>query len=102
MRAVPALALREQVSSGPRSFARPGTYQISGLTFIAGEPYGAGAVDVRPLGRGRPYRQLAFALPGSDFWVSVVIDDHYRLRRETLITPGHRIQRSFTYPAPGR
>jgi len=98
MRAVGAMVLVEYVSSGPRANARPTIYRGGGQSFIAGEPWGAGAVDVRPLDRQRPYRRFAFALPGSDIWVTITIDDRYRLRRETLVTPGHLIERTFSYP----
>jgi copper transport protein len=98
MRAVRTMGLVEHVSSGPRTHARPTIYRGDGQTFIAGEPWAGGGVDVRPLDRHRPYRRLAFSLPGSDIWVRITIDDRDRLRSETMITPGHVIQRTFTYP----
>jgi copper transport protein len=98
MRAVRTMVLVEHVSSGPRANARPTIYRGDGLGFIAGEPWSAGAVDVRPLDLQLPYRDLAFALPGSDIWVRVTIDARDRLRSETLVTPGHLINRTFTYP----
>lgn len=100
MEHVPRVVVFEHDSSGAGAVARPGTYQMSGRTFIAQEPYTAGAVDVRPLERRRPYRRIAFALPGSAIWVQMTIDDLYRIRRETIVAPGHLIRRTFSYPEP--
>jgi len=97
MRAVRRMVLVEHVSSGPRAFASPTVYRGDGQTFIAGEPWTGGSVDVRPLDRP-PYRRLAFSLPGSDIWVRITVDDRDRLLSEALVTPGHLIRRTFTYP----
>jgi len=98
MRAVPRLVMIEHDSSGPHANAPPTTFRGDGQSFIAGEPWSSGALDVRPLDPRPPYRRLAFALPGSDIWVRVSIDDRDRLRSETMVTPGHLLQRTFTYP----
>jgi hypothetical protein len=95
MRALPLVRLTEQVTSGPGATARSGTYRASGKSFMASEPFAAGAVDVRPLDRRPPYRRLAFVLPGSDIYYRIEIDRRYRLRRETIVSPGHLVRRTF-------
>lgn len=100
MEQVPRVVVREHDSSGVGAVARPGTYRMSGRTFMAQEPYTAGAVDVRPLEHRRPYRRIAFALPGSEIWVQMTIDGRFRIHRETLVSPGHLIRRTFAYPEP--
>lgn len=99
IRAVPLLTLVERVSSGPSSVAAPAQYTLSGKAFLATEPFAGGAVDVRLLGRGGGLRQLSFALPASNVWYRLWIDTRDRIRRELILSPGHRIARTFSYPA---
>lgn len=102
MRAVPKLAVTERVTSGPGSGTPAATYGLSGRQFMQTEVFGGGAVDVRPLGHSGGLTEVAFAFPGSQIWYRVWIDRHYRLRRELIIDPGHRIARSFSYGARAR
>lgn len=98
MRAVPQLTLVERVSSGPSSTAVPASYTLTGKAFLATEVFKAGAVDVRLLGRRAGLRELSFALPASNVWYRMWVDGRDRIRRELILTPGHRIERTFTYP----
>jgi hypothetical protein len=97
MRAVPRLALTETVSSGPGSGTPAATYGLSGRQFMQTEVFAGGAVDVRPLRHRGGLTEVAFAFPGSQIWYRVWIDRHYRLHRELILDPGHRIARTFNY-----
>ena len=99
MRAVPKLSLTEAVSSGPDSGTPAATYGLSGRQFMQTEVFAGGAVDVRPLAHKGGLTEVAFAFPGSQIWYRVWIDRHYRLQRELILDPGHRIARTFNYGA---
>ena len=98
MRAVPKLSLVERVSSGPSSAAAPASYTLTGKEFLATEVFKGGAVDVRLLDRRAGLRELSFALPASSVWYRLWVDQRDRIRRELILTPGHRIARTLTYP----
>lgn len=96
MQAKPSLLLTERTSSTPNtSFAH--TYRTSGRQFIASEPYSARVAGIRPLPSAGGLRQLVLYLSGSDIWVHLWIDAHYRIRREVIVDPGHLIERTFSY-----
>ncbi len=100
MWAVPELELTELVVSYSSSARTPGRYRLPGRELLkAGETYRGGAVDVRVLGRDGGLTQLAFALPPSRIWYRMWIDERYRVRREVIVNRGHRITRTFRYPA---
>jgi copper transport protein len=102
MRRVTTLDLVERVSSGPSSAAAPAGYRLNGKAYLATETFTAGAVDVRRVGRERGLTELAFALPGSNLWYRLWIDPAFRIRRELIVSPGHLIKRTFSYPpTPG-
>jgi len=100
MRAIPRLALTEVVTSGPGSHVHPDHTILSGAQLLAqGEVYSSGATDVRLLQHRKGFRELAFALPGSDIWYRMTIDSHDRVRQETLVSsPAHLIRRVLNYP----
>jgi hypothetical protein len=87
----------ETVTSGPGSGTPAATYGLSGRQFMQTEVFAGGAVDVRPLARRGDLTEVAFAFPGSQIWYRVWIDRHYRLQRELILSPGHRISRTFRY-----
>jgi len=97
MRKLPSLSLTEQVSSGPGARAAPAAYTLSGKQFMQSEVFGGGAVDVRSLGRRDGLNEFAFAFPGSNIRYRIWTDRRYRLRRELIVDPGHRIYRTFRY-----
>lgn len=76
---------------------------VTGTYFASQELYGAGgSVDIGFLPAGRGRRSVSLYLPGSDTWYRIWIDDRYRLQRELIINPGHRIERRFDYPQRDR
>jgi hypothetical protein len=93
--------LIERVSSGVGASASH-TISIGGRQFVAAEPYGGGGVtDVRPLsGAPGPTTVVAF-LAGSWIWLRLDLDSKDRLVTETIVSPGHLIERTFTYRASG-
>lgn len=93
------LEMTELVVSDSSSTRRPVGYRLSGKRLLeAAEAYRGGAVDVRVLGREGELTQLAFALPASNIWYRMWIDETYRVRREVIVNRGHRITRTFEYP----
>lgn len=100
MRAQPAVEIREQVSSGPRGGVVPNSATLPGAEFIAQELYAAGgATDVRALPTEDGLAGLSLWIPGSATWVRLWFDDQLRLRRELIVNPGHRIERTLAYPS---
>ncbi|MGH2573298.1 MAG: copper resistance CopC/CopD family protein [Actinomycetota bacterium] len=96
MRAQPLVEFTERVSSGPAM--TEGRISISGERFIDIEPYKAGgATDIRRLPGSTGARRLTFYLPGSSIWFLLEIDENYRILQETIVNPGHLIERTFDY-----
>ncbi|MGH3443166.1 MAG: copper resistance protein CopC [Nitriliruptorales bacterium] len=108
MRGVDRLYLQEVTSSGPGSpparfpdppapGEAPAGATLTGDQLMDLDPYGRGRVaDVRPLPGDEP--GLAFYLPGSRIFGTLWLDELGRIRRARLVTPGHEILRTFTYP----
>lgn len=98
MRSQPEFELTERVWSGLGPTG-PSTATITGRRFVAQELYAAGgAVDVRLLGSPPGRTRIVLFLPGSWIWYRLELDAHDRIRRERIVSPGHRIDRSFSYP----
>lgn len=98
MRDQPQLVLTEQTFSGPGATGPRNTARLTGAEFMALEPYTAsGADDVRRLPGGSKLTELTLYLPGSYIWYRLWIDREYRLQRAVIVSPGHRIERSFFY-----
>lgn len=99
MKDIPRFTLTEQVSSGPGATAPPRTFEVPNPFFISEEVYArGGATDMRRLPSSDPeLTELILYLPGSAMWYKLWFDANYRLRRELIINPGHRIERSFDY-----
>ncbi|MGH2760593.1 MAG: copper resistance protein CopC [Actinomycetota bacterium] len=101
MRAEPRVAFTEVVSSGTRSRAR-NRVVLSGSKLMDLEVYAAGAVtDVRPVPALHGARAFTAFLPGSWIWMRLETDEQGRLVYETIVSPGHRIVRRFTYGGRG-
>lgn len=98
MEKIPELILTESVTSGPGSSGGPLRARMSGPELLDTELYLEGAVDVRVMGRSGRLTELAFALTGSSVWYRMWIDERYLVRRETIVSPGHLIERTFAYP----
>ncbi|MGH2579430.1 MAG: copper resistance protein CopC [Actinomycetota bacterium] len=102
MSSEPRITMVERVSSGSIGSAEA-TYSLTGAQFVAEELYAAGgAVDIRPVPSSTGTRALTLYLPGSSIWYRLDFDAQYLLRRETIVSPGHLIQRTFTYERDGR
>lgn len=98
MRDQPQLVLIEQTFSGPGATGPRNTARLTGAEFMALEPYTAsGANEVRRLRGGSKLTELTLYLPGSYIWYRLWIDRQYRLVRAVIVSPGHRIERSFFY-----
>lgn len=97
-RAQAGFTMTERVSSGFGASAGH-AFPIGGKQFVAGEPYAGGGVsDVRPLPGAAGSDTFVAFLPGSWIWLLINLDPGGRIRRETIISPGHLIERTFTYP----
>lgn len=100
MREQASLTLDENVTSGPGSSGGDHIFPIGGEQFIDGEPYaGGGATDVRLLQTDADHRVMTAFLPGSALWFRFELDSHDRITHETIVDPGHQIERRFTYDA---
>jgi copper transport protein len=93
----PKLSVDELVTSGPGATGH-GVYTMPGSTFLQGEPYGADTGILEALPEREGLKTLVVFLPGSQIWVQLSIDKSQRLRAETIVDPGHLIERSFSYP----
>lgn len=99
MRAQPRFTMTERVSSGPGMATTTGVK--TGEQFMAQEPYAAGgASDIRPLPAPPGVQRLSLSIPASSLWFALEIDDQGRLQRQTMVNPGHVIERTFTYDLP--
>lgn len=97
MRAQPRISMEERVTPGDSAGGR--FPDLTGSELVALQPYaGGGVTDIRPVPGDAGVRKLAFYIPGSSIWVLFEIDDQDRLVAETIVSPGHLIQRRFAYP----
>jgi len=96
MRAQVRFSLTERVSSGFGASAVH-SFFIEGPKFVSLEPFaGRGVTDVRPL-PGPGSTSLILFLPGSWIWLRLDLDVRDRFTRETIVDPGHLIERTFSY-----
>lgn len=98
MRSLPEVTVTETVTSGPGSKVTPSTFTMSGEQFIAAEPYAAANLDDVRLLPGAPPR-LVLYLPGSQIFGVLELDDAGRISAARLVTRGHDITRTFSYPS---
>ncbi len=91
------LSVDERVTSGPGAIAR-GVYTMPGSAFLHGEPYGPNTGLLEALPERDGLKMLVVFLPGSQIWIELGIDSSQRLQTETIVDPGHLIERSFSYP----
>jgi len=97
MQSQPEMTLDEHVTSGPGAMAHH-VVTIPGSTFLANEPYGADTGQLEALPDRDGLNVLVVYLPGSQIWVELSSDADQRLRAETIVDPGHLIERTFSYP----
>ncbi len=93
----PKLSVDERVTSGLGATAR-GLYTMPGSAFLHGEPYGPDTGVLEALPERDGLKMLVVFLPGSQIWVELSIDASQRLGAETIVDPGHLIERTFSYP----
>lgn len=94
----PSIKVSENVSSGPSGTPGPGELTVSGAVYIDASPFKAGADDIHQQPDEFGFRVITFAVIGTGTWHKLWIDATSRIRRETLVDPGHRIDRILTYP----
>ena len=92
------ITVTENVSSGPSATTGPSDLTISGAGYIDASPFKAGADDIHQQPDDDGFRVITFAVSGTGTWHKLWIDPTDRIRRETLVDPGHRIDRVITYP----
>lgn len=98
MRGERRIAMVERVSSGLGGRAENRT-TFGGRAFVSQALYAAGgATDVRIMPSPPGTRRLTLYLPGSAIWFELEADAAtFRLKRETIVSPGHLIERTFRY-----
>lgn len=96
--AITKVTVTENVTSGPGSTTGPGDLSVSGADYIDASPFKAGADDVHQQTDENSLRVITFVVSGTGTWHELWIDDGNRILRETLVDPGHRIDRTITYP----
>jgi copper transport protein len=102
MERIPAFTLHEQVTSDTnQGSGTPSQLTLSGLAFLATEPYGSSiAPTVTVLRKNREETTLALAYPAEGIYALLTVDATGRIQRETLAAPNHLITRTFVYPKP--
>ena len=93
-----AVTVTETISSGPDATFGPGDLTTTGDDYISSSPFSNGADDIYQLPTDGALTVIAFIVTGTGTWHQLWIDDLHRIRRETLVDPGHRIDRTITYP----
>ncbi|MEO7397443.1 MAG: copper resistance protein CopC [Ilumatobacteraceae bacterium] len=91
------VTVTETISSGPDATFGPGDLITNGDDYISSSPFSNGADDIYQLPAEDGLTVIAFIVTGTGTWHQLWIDDMYRIRRETLVDPGHRIDRTITY-----
>ncbi|MCL4544875.1 MAG: copper resistance protein CopC [Chloroflexi bacterium] len=100
MRAQPRVDFTERVTPSTNG-ASTTTVALTGQEFVAQEIYAAGgASDIRPVPAPVGRQVLTLFISGSNIWYRLEIDAQDRLERETIVDPGHVIERTFTYDHP--
>lgn len=99
MRTEPRVVMIERVTSGPGMSGDAHTFRDSGEEFLARELYATGgATDVHPVPPRVGAAALTLYLPGSSIWFRLELDERDRIVAETIVSPGHLIERTFSYP----
>lgn len=91
------VTVTENVSSGPTATTGPGDLTVSGADYIEASPFNAGADDIHQQPNEDGLQVITFAVTGTGTWHKLWIDESGRIRRETLVDPGHRIDRILSY-----
>ena len=91
------VTVTETISSGPDATFGPGDLTTTGDFYISSSPFSNGADNIYRLPTDGTLTVIAFIVTGTGTWHQLWIDDLHRIRRETLVDPGHRIDRTITY-----
>lgn len=97
MKAIPAVTVTETVDSGPGSIVSPANLTTTGPDLIASEPYAGGNLEQVWVQHDDPDHLILY-VPGSQFFGDLTLDPTGRIATARLVTPGHLITRTFTYP----
>ena len=96
-KAAGAVTITETISSGPDATVGPDNLTTTGDDYISSSPFSNGADDIHQLPPDNGLTVIAFIVTGTGTWHQLLIDDLHRITRETLVDPGHRIDRTITY-----
>ena len=91
------VVVTETISSGPDATFGPSDLTTTGDDYIASSPFSNGADNIFQLPDDDGLAVIAFIVSGTGSWHQLWIDDLHRIRRENLVDPGHRIDRTITY-----
>ena len=92
-----AITVTETISSGPDATFGPGNLTTTGEDYISSSPFSNGADDIYQLPADDALTVITFVVTGTGTWHQLWIDELHRISRETLVDPGHRIDRTITY-----
>lgn len=96
----PALTLVESVTSdtsGPAPF-RSDDMRMSGAELIDLQPYRSGVINAPTiLGGDGDTTEIGFAISAESIYVRQTLDPDGRILNETLVTPNHLIERTYSY-----
>ena len=98
LRAAAMVHVVEADSSGPGATSAPYALDVTGKYLIEQSPYPQRPTNVTGVDDGRGGRRLKLWLPGSSTWIEMHIDRSGRLTDDVIIDPGHRTERTYTYP----
>ena len=96
-RAAGDITVTETISSGPNAALGPDDLSTTGDDYISASPFSNGADDIHQLPPEDGLTVISFIVTGAGTWHQLWIDDLHRVARETLVDPGHRIDRQITY-----
>jgi len=91
------ITVTETITSGPTATLQPGQLATTGEYYKSASPFSAGADSVRELPTDDGLTVIAFVVSGTGTWHQLWIDGQHRIRREILVDPGHRIDRTIDY-----
>ena len=97
-RAVAMVHVVQTDSSGPGATSAPYALDVTSEYMVEQSPYPQRPTDVTGVDDDREGRRLQLWRPGSSTWIEMHIDRSGRLMDDVIIDPGHRIERTYTYP----
>lgn len=103
MNRTPRFTLHELVTSNTaRGLGDLRQLPLTGMEFLASEPYGSGTAPVLTrLPDESGHRRLALAYPAEHTQLDLTLDETGRILHEALTAPNHLVTRTFVYPEAG-